>query len=133
MKETQFKKGTLNGRAKLIAKPIGTERISKDGYLERKINNDLPFQRRWRAVHLLVWETKHGKLPAGHCIIFKDGDKRNLRLSNLKMITRAENCRRNSYHNYPKDIAHLVQLRGAVTRQINKRTRHERQHDHRSA
>lgn len=30
--------------------------------------------------------------------------------------------RRNSYHtNYPKDVQLLIQLRGAVNRQINKR------------
>jgi hypothetical protein len=30
---------------------------------------------------------------------------------------------RNTYHNYPKEIANLVQLRGALTRQINKAKR----------
>jgi hypothetical protein len=56
MKETQFKKGVRQGVAVRLYKPIGTERISKDGYLERKVNDDLPLQRRWRAVHLITWE-----------------------------------------------------------------------------
>ena len=39
------------------------------------------------------------------------------------LMTRAELMKRNSYHNrYPKEVARLVQLRGAVTRQINKRS-----------
>src|SRR5690606_8509597 len=42
--ETQFKPGSLSGRAAENIQPIGAERVSKDGYLERKVNNDLPFQ-----------------------------------------------------------------------------------------
>lgn len=40
-RRTQFKKGERRGVAVKLWKPIGTERISKDGYLERKVNNDL--------------------------------------------------------------------------------------------
>lgn len=119
--ETRFKPGERRGVAVELYKPIGTERISKDGYLERKINDGLPLQKRWRAVHLLVWEAAHGPLPAGHAIAFKDGDKRHIQLDNLELITRAELMRRNTIHSYPKEIAQLVQLRSAVTRQINRR------------
>lgn len=42
MKETQFKKGVRQGVAVKLWRPIGTERISKDGYLERKVNDGLP-------------------------------------------------------------------------------------------
>jgi hypothetical protein len=45
MKETQFRKGERQGRAVKLYKPIGTERVSKDGYTERKINDGLPLQR----------------------------------------------------------------------------------------
>lgn len=45
---TQFKPGNRSGRAAQNYQPIGTERISKDGYLERKINDDMPLQRRDR-------------------------------------------------------------------------------------
>lgn len=53
MRETQFKKGVRRGVAVTLYKPIGTERLSKDGYLERKVNDNLPLQARWRAVHLM--------------------------------------------------------------------------------
>lgn len=121
--ETRFKPGHLGGKARNQYKPIGSERISKDGYLERKINDDLPLQKRWRAVHLIEWEAANGPLPAGHAIAFKDGDKTNRSPDNLELITRAELMRRNTIHNYPKEIAQLVQLRGAITRQINRKER----------
>lgn len=123
--ETRFKPGHLSGRAKQIAKPIGHERISKDGYLERKISDDPVFNRRWRAVHILLWEAAHGPLPKGHAIVFKDGDKRHIALDNLQLVTRDELMLRNTLHNYGPEIARVIQLKGAITRQINRRTRHE--------
>ncbi len=121
MAETQFKPGGRTGKAARLYRPIGAERISKDGYLERKVNDDMPLQRRWRAVHLLVWEAERGPLPPGHAIAFKDGNKRNIELGNLELVTRAELMRRNTVHNLPKPLADLVRLRGRVVRQINKR------------
>ena len=119
-KETRFQPGHISGRAAEAYRPIGTERESKDGYLERKVHDGMPLQSRWRAVHLIVWEAENGPLPPGHAIAFKDGDKRNFALANLELVSRAEMMRRNSYHNYGPEVARLVQLKGAITRQINK-------------
>ena len=119
--ETRFKKGSRKGRANEIWKPVGTERISRDGYLERKIHDGMPLQSRWRAVHILAWEEANGPLPKGHAIAFKDGNKQNITLENLECISRADLMRRNTYHRYGKEIAQLVQLRGALTRQINQK------------
>lgn len=119
--EGWFKPGSRSGRANELYRPIGSERINKDGYLERKINDGELLQRRWRAVHILEWESVNGPLPKGHAIVFKDGNKNNITLENLELITRAELMRRNSYHQYGTEVAKVVQLRGAITRQINKR------------
>lgn len=125
--ETRFKPGHRGGRAAERYQPIGTERISKDGYLERKVNDGMPLQKRWRAVHLLVWEAAHGPLPPGHAVSFKDGNKQNTALENLELVSRADLMRRNTLHNYPKEIATLIQLRGAINRKLNrvKRDSHE--------
>ena len=119
----QFQRGNRSGRALSRYKPIGFERLGKDGYLERKINDDMPFYKRWRAVHLLIWESANGPLPSGCAVSFRDGNKLNLALDNLQLVTRSELMARNSYHQFGPDIAKLIQLRGALARQINKRTR----------
>lgn len=119
--ETRFKPGHRGGKAVELYRPIGSERISRDGYLERKTNDGELLQRRWRAVHILEWEAVNGPLPKGHAVVFKDGNKSNITLDNLELITRAELMRRNSYHQYGAEVAKVVQLRGAITRQINKR------------
>lgn len=86
---TQFKKGHRGGKASQLYKPVGTERHSKDGYVERKIHDGMPLQSRWRAVHLLNWEQKHGSLPDGHCLKCIDGDKSNTATTNWMAIPRA--------------------------------------------
>lgn len=121
---TQFEKGVRRGVAVKLYQPIGSERVSKDGYLERKINDDMPLQARWRAVHILEWEAVNGRLPKGHALVFKNGNKADIRNDNLELITRAELMKRNSYHNrYPKEVGLLIQLRGALNRQINRRAK----------
>jgi hypothetical protein len=126
--ETQFKPGVRSGVAVKLYQPIGAERLSKDGYLQRKINDDMPLQRRWRGVHILLWEAVNGPLPKGHALVFKDGNKRNITLDNIDLITRADLMRRNSLHQYGKEIAAVVQLRGAITRQINRKEKANEQH-----
>lgn len=125
MRETQFQKGVRQGVAKTLYRPIGTERINAGGYRDRKVNDALPLQQRWRAVHVLVWEAANGPVPRGHAVVFRNGDKTDIRLENLECLSRADLMQRNTVHNLPKPIAQAVQLIGAVRRQINRRTREE--------
>lgn len=86
---TQFKKGHRGGRAAERYQPIGTERISKDGYLERKIHDGMPLQSRWKEVHRIEWEELHGPVPEGHCLKCRDGDRSNTDPANWMCIPRA--------------------------------------------
>jgi len=123
MEPTQFKKG----QKPHTWKPIGTERLSKEGYLQRKVADTGYPPRDWVGVHILLWREHHGEIPAGHIIKFKDGNKQNIAIENLECISQADNMRRNSFHNYPKEVAQLIQLRSAVQRQINKRSKQNEQ------
>jgi len=88
MKDTQFKKGERRGVAVNLYKPIGAERLSKDGYLERKIHDGLPLQSRWKAVHRIRWEELNGPVPKGMALKCL-GDKRNTDPSNWESVPRA--------------------------------------------
>lgn len=127
MAQTQFKKGHRSGRAVKLYQPIGTERISKDGYRERKVNDDMPLQSRWVAVHRIVWEAANGPVPDGHCLAFRDGNKKHIELSNLELITRAERMRRNTIHNLPESLKSTVRALGYLRRRINRESRREKQ------
>ncbi|MCW8918928.1 MAG: HNH endonuclease [Gammaproteobacteria bacterium] len=129
--ETRFKPLKHPSQARNY-KPIGSLRITKDGYLERKVTDDHPVPaRRWLAVHRLAWEEANGPLPDGHIVRFKRGMKtiliEEITLDRLECISRRENMQRNTVHNYPAPIPQLIQLKGALQRQINKRERHEKQ------
>lgn len=86
---TQFKKGNRTGRANHVYKPIGTERITEDGYRERKIHDGMPLQSRWRLVHLIEWEAVNGPIPKGHCLKCLNGDRLNTDPANWQMVPRA--------------------------------------------
>lgn len=111
---TSFKKGNKPQ----TWRPIGAERLTKDGYVERKVSDTGDKNADWKPLHVLEWEAKHGPVPAGHLVVRVSGG--------VECISRAENMRRNTYHRYPQEIARLIQLRGALNRQINKRD-HEKQ------
>lgn len=126
--ETQFKKGRKPEESRNYV-PIGTLRISKDGYLERKITDDPSLwpARRWVAVHRLVWEAAHGPIPRGHIVVFKRGQRTaveaDITPDRLDCISRAEHARRNHPRSYSPELAKLVQLKGAITRQVNRITK----------
>ena len=117
---TQFKKGRPAHEARNY-QPIGSERVSKDGYLERKVtdNPDIYPARRWVPVQRLVWEAANGKIPHGHIVRFKNGDKLDNRLENLECISKAENARRN-VNSIPPELRKVNQLRGVLQRHLNK-------------
>ena len=102
--------------------PIGSERVSKDGYLQRKLT-DTGNIRDFVAVHHIIWHEAGRTIPPNHALIFKDGDKTKIELDNLELISRADLMRRNSVHNYGPEIAQLHQLQGVITRRINQRLR----------
>lgn len=127
-----FKPGQCSGRAAALLLPLGTEVITRDGVLSRKTSEQPgPTNLRWTPVHRLVWEAAFGPVPAGHIVVFKPGRKTTdaaaITPDALELVTRAEHMRRNSVHRHGSELYKLSQLRGAITRQINRRTREEGQ------
>jgi len=110
-------------------KPVGSERFSKSGYLQRKMTDTGYPPRDWVPVHHLVWLDAGNQIPKGHALVFRDGDKTNFALENLELISRSDLMRRNSYHNYGPEVATVIRLRGAIARKINTlaRKEHEQQ------
>lgn len=88
--KTSFKKGSVPHNVK----PIGTEAIRYGGYRWIKTADNPSV---WEAMHVMEWEKHHGKIKDGHVLMFLDGNKQNIDISNLKMVTRAENTRMNQY------------------------------------
>jgi HNH endonuclease len=125
---TQFKPGRRDPNYL----PIGTVRLLGNGYLSRKVRDDRKGGRNWEAEHRLIWKAAHGPIPSGHVVAFKQGRHTTvlelITLDAVELITREEHMRRYTLHNlYPKEVVQVIQLKGAVVRQINRRVRLEKQ------
>ena len=127
--ETQFKPG----QRPHTWVPIGTEAINDDGYLKRKVRDDAPLgmtRRNWVFVHRELWEKHNGPIPRGHAVVFRNGDKADIRIENLELVTTRELMKRNSVHNLPAPLLEVVRLKGAVVRQVNRRRKASGQSKH---
>ncbi|MGB7422922.1 MAG: HNH endonuclease [Comamonas sp.] len=126
-RKNQFKPGRKPEEARNYL-PIGSERLNHDGVLERKMSDDTSVYpaRRWTPVHRLVWEAAYGPVPRGSVVVFKPGQRTTsaaeITLDRLECITRRELVKRNSVHQRP-ELKGLYQLKGAITRQVNRITR----------
>lgn len=131
MKDTQFKKGGVS----INWMPVGSTRVC-DGYVYRKMSDvrHVPWTQNWVLEHRRIWEETHGPVPAGHALKFKNGNKTDVRLDNLELITRRQLMARNTVHNLPPELAKTIQLLGALNRQIRRREKdHGQKQDRRPA
>lgn len=134
---TRFQPGRAPNEASNYV-PIGTLRTSRDGYLERKTNDTHPVPvRRWEAVHRLVWQAKNGPIPSGWIVVFKPGMRTaveaDITADKLECINRAEHVRRNHPRTKHPELGRLVQLKGAITRQVNRINREQAQREGQTA
>ncbi|WP_342557323.1 HNH endonuclease signature motif containing protein [Lysinibacillus sp. FSL P4-0201] len=118
---TSFKKGDTPKNYK----PVGTERIDRDGYVLIKVSDSGTWHERWRHKHKVVWEKANGPIPKGHVLIFLDQNKLNISLENLQLITRAQLARMNQNKLFHLDpeltktgvvIANIYTKMGALNR-----------------
>ncbi|HDK7162121.1 TPA: HNH endonuclease [Clostridium botulinum] len=80
--KTWFKKGStpINHR------PVGSERITVDGYTEIKVEEP----NKWRLKQQLIWEKYNGPVPKGYVVIFGDGNQHNFNPDNLILVSRQQ-------------------------------------------
>ena len=88
VKGTMFKKNHIPHNHR----EVGSERISKDGYIEVKTKEP----NKWELKHRIVYRQFYKQdIKKGEVVIMLDGDKLNLSPENLQKITRAELVRYN--------------------------------------
>ena len=114
--ETQFKKGSKPHNWK----PEGSTRVDKDGFTLIKVNG------KYVLYHRYLWIQHNGKVPEGYVVAFKDGDKSNITLDNLELITKQENMLRNTVHRLPEEIKEVIHLKKTITRLTNGKRQNSR-------
>lgn len=114
MQPTMFKKG----QTPVNHRDVGSERVNVDGYIEIKVAEP----NRWRLKHRLIWEQVNGAIPKGFNVQFKNHNRKDCRIENLYLISKAEQmAKENSFWaKYPKEIQEIIHLKGVVNRAIHK-------------
>lgn len=90
--KTSFKKGNKAYNCD----PIGTEKWKVSGthpddigFLYVKVA-DGKKQHNWKQKHRLIWEEANGPISGSHKVIFADGDRTHIELSNLILVSNSE-------------------------------------------
>lgn len=104
-------------------KPYNT---GKDGEIRWRRNPGYYFiriaEKNWQFLHRYNWEQKNGPVPAGHNVVFADGNRRNCETENLECISNADLVKRNSIHNYPEDLKTAMRLNSKLNKIIKNET-----------
>jgi hypothetical protein len=104
--------------------PVGSHRVNSEGVLERKIKEGNNGALNWEAEHRLVWKEANGAIPRNHCIAFKPGRFTNklelITLDAIQLLSRKELMLENSIWKKSPELAQLYQLKGQITRQVNR-------------
>ena len=82
-----------NGHMPANKKRLWSERVGKAGYIEISIPERNPytgFAPRFKQKHVWLWEYHHGPVPKGNAVVFSDGNKLNIVIENLMLVTKNE-------------------------------------------
>ena len=114
---TSFKKGNIPPNYR----EIGSERITQDGYIMIKVRDGC-LNKNWELKHRWLYEKEFGKIPEGYNLIFLDGNKQNVVLSNLKLVSKSEDLimNRNKLFATDKDITNTGTLIAKLIDKTNK-------------
>lgn len=110
VRKTTFKKGHVPANHK----PIGHQRITKEGYIEMKVEEPNVFE----LLHRWLWVKYNGPIPKGTIITFINGDKKDVRIDNLQMLSMKDNMKRNTIQRYPEELKEMIRLTGKLNRKI---------------
>jgi len=117
-RKTTFKPGRL---------PHNTK---QDGMITvRTDNRNVNFQwiriglSKWIPLHHHVWIQANGKIPKGHVLAFIDKNPMNATLDNIILITKADNCRRNSIARIPLEVRQTMTVLKKLKKEIEKHTK----------
>jgi len=120
MAETQFKKGHFPANRDPDFYVIGALRVNTEGYIDMRTSFGKGALG-WRTLHRILWEDANGPIPKGCKLRFKNGDKLDVELGNLELVSEADVMRRNSIHHLPPLLKETIQTLGRLKRRIREK------------
>lgn len=124
---TRFKKGLVPHNAK----PVGHERLTKDGYLQILVEGTNPYtgyQRRHVLKHKWLWEQANGPVPKGMALKSLDGDRLNTDPANwvalpLAILPRLNARHGRDYDNAPSELKPTIMAVAKIEQAVAERKR----------
>jgi len=116
---TMFKKGHRPQNYR----PVGSERINVDGYIEIKVKDP----NKWDLKHRVIWEEHNGEIPQGNLVIFRDNNPLNCNIDNLLLISKSENMKMNNigaceYKELEKEVLlNTIRLKNTIKSKLSKK------------
>ena len=114
-KTTMFK----NGHVPKNRRKVGSERNNRDGYIEIKIADP----DKWELKHRCIYESMYGNIPTGYKLIFADGNRQNIDIGNLILVSNAEQLimNRNKLFSKSPEFTKTGVVLAKVLNKVNKR------------
>lgn len=84
--ERSSKTRFYKGQPSINKKPIGSERVDRDGYILVKTAEP----NKWSFKHRVVWERTYGAIPKGMIIMFLDQNRANCSIDNLCLCSKGD-------------------------------------------
>ena len=120
---TPWNKGIATGIKPTNIMPIGTKKVDSYGFTLIKIGGSGRWEKDWVLLHKYLWEIECGAIPKNCVIMFRDGNKSNITIKNLKLVTRQDVMKKNTIANLPKELQDTIHIKGVLTRRINGKLR----------
>lgn len=118
--KTSFQKGMKPHNHK----PVGSERVNVEGYVEIKTAEP----NIWELKQRVVFEQHNGAIPAGHNVRFRDGNRQNCEPGNLFLVDNHENAmlnQRYKLNSQPIEIRDTLVLLARIDVKTQKLTQKE--------
>jgi len=78
---------------------------------------------KWIPLFHHVWIQANGPIPKGHVLAFIDRNPMNAKLENLMIMTKADNCRRNSIARIPPEVRQTMTALKKLKKMISEKER----------
>jgi hypothetical protein len=110
---TQFKPGNKSWKTKHDGAITVRRDTSGRKYKMIRISES-----QWELLHRHLWEQHYGAIPAGHNIVFRDGNSLNCTIENLECISNEELLERNRISSYPVELQTAIKTRNKIIKKI---------------
>ena len=117
---TTFRKGDVPHNVQ----PLGSISIMS-GYWVMKVTNVGNQHQKWKFLHRLLWEKENGPIPKGMNVVFRNGDRNDIRMENLMLMNNKEMARYTPVDDSEPEMQRFSEIVARVAAKVAKKMKGE--------